>query len=309
MSRIKAAQIHQTDSGRRGVARSIDGRAQGFLYIFTAMAEETKPAEETKAAAPFVFGSATGGGAGTGFSGFASAATSGGFGAFGAAAAAESGDSGAGDGGAAGKDPEAECQAEFKPLVELEKVEEKSGEEGETVLLELKSKLYRYDFEHQEWKERGLGFVKVLEHNEKKIQRILMRRDKTLKICANHLIMPGTELQEHAGNDKAWVWSTPDFAEEEMKNELFCIRFGTVEKAQDFKKAFEAAAKANEGLLTEPTEEKEGGDEADKAKAEDGENGADAKESGADALADDLAKTKVEGEEAKEEPKAEEAAA
>jgi Ran-binding protein 1 len=41
--------------------------------------------------------------------------------------------------------------------------------------------------------------------------------------------MPGTKLQEHAGSDKAWVWSTVDFSEGEQKVELFCIRFGTAE--------------------------------------------------------------------------------
>lgn len=42
-------------------------------------------------------------------------------------------------------------------------------------------------------------------------------------------VMPGTKLQEHSGNDKAWVWSTVDFAEESQKIELFAVRFGTVE--------------------------------------------------------------------------------
>ncbi len=42
--------------------------------------------------------------------------------------------------------------------------------------------------------------------------------------------MPGTKLQEHSGNDKSWVWSTVDFAEEEQKPELFCIRFASVER-------------------------------------------------------------------------------
>jgi hypothetical protein len=41
--------------------------------------------------------------------------------------------------------------------------------------------------------------------------------------------MPGTQLQEHAGSDKAWVWSTVDFSEGEQKVELFCIRFGSTE--------------------------------------------------------------------------------
>ena len=41
--------------------------------------------------------------------------------------------------------------------------------------------------------------------------------------------MPGTKLQEHAGSDKAWVWSTVDFSEGEQRVELFCMRFGSVE--------------------------------------------------------------------------------
>ena len=41
--------------------------------------------------------------------------------------------------------------------------------------------------------------------------------------------MPGTKLQEHSGNDKAWVWSAVDFADEQQRIELFCIRFGSIE--------------------------------------------------------------------------------
>ena len=36
--------------------------------------------------------------------------------------------------------------------------------------------------------------------------------------------MPGTKLQEHSGSDKAWVWSTMDFATEEQRMELFCLK-------------------------------------------------------------------------------------
>ena len=32
------------------------------------------------------------------------------------------------------------------------------------------------------------------------------------------------------GNEKPGVWSAPDCAEEEMKAEVFCIRFGNVER-------------------------------------------------------------------------------
>jgi Ran-binding protein 1 len=50
-----------------------------------------------------------------------------------------------------------------------------------------KSKLYRFDTGSNEWKERGVGVVKLLQHKENKKVRLLMRQDKTLKIRANHI--------------------------------------------------------------------------------------------------------------------------
>ena len=51
-----------------------------------------------------------------------------------------------------------------------------------------RAKLYRFASENEppEWKERGTGDVKLLRHKEKGTIRLLMRRDRTLKICANH---------------------------------------------------------------------------------------------------------------------------
>ena len=48
--------------------------------------------------------------------------------------------------------------------------------------------MYRYvsSGEEKEWKERGTGELKILKHKQTKAYRVLMRRDKTLKICANH---------------------------------------------------------------------------------------------------------------------------
>lgn len=57
-----------------------------------------------------------------------------------------------------------------------------------------------------------------------------MRRDKTLKICANHFITPWMELKPNCGSDRAWVWSVlADFADEQLKPELLAIRFANVE--------------------------------------------------------------------------------
>lgn len=45
----------------------------------------------------------------------------------------------------------------------------------------------RYDQGSGEWKERGVGPVKLLRHKDNDRIRLLMRQDKTLKIRANHI--------------------------------------------------------------------------------------------------------------------------
>ena len=45
-------------------------------------------------------------------------------------------------------------------------------------------------------------------------------------------------VQEHAGNEKSCVWHAADFADGELKNELFCIRFGSVESKYNLDHAF-----------------------------------------------------------------------
>lgn len=55
-------------------------------------------------------------------------------------------------------------------------------------LFDRRAKLYRFDSEADppEWKERGTGEVRFLKSKRSGIIRLLMRRDKTLKVCANH---------------------------------------------------------------------------------------------------------------------------
>ncbi|MEW5305648.1 MAG: hypothetical protein WDW36_008174 [Sanguina aurantia] len=204
----------------------------------TAQSAETKPVVAANPFAALGGGAAFGGGGG-----FTFAAPTAAFGA--PKAEGEEGDEAEGEGAA----PEEECQAEFKPLVQLEEVETKSGEEEEEVLMDLKSKLYRFDNDSNEWKERGIGQAKFLQHKENKKVRLLMRQEKTLKIRANHIVMPNTKLQEHSGSDKAWVWSTVDFAEGSQSIEMFCLRFGNVERAQEFKLKFEEAMEINSKLI------------------------------------------------------------
>lgn len=42
-------------------------------------------------------------------------------------------------------------------------------------------------------------------------------------------VIPSMSVQEHAGNEKSCVWHASDFADGELKDELFCIRFASIE--------------------------------------------------------------------------------
>ena len=114
-----------------------------------------------------------------------------------------------------------------------------------------RAKLYRFDV--TEWKERGVGDVKLMKNRVTQNVRLVMRRDKTHKICANHLrkyyivncsvthsnfivscfsllVTKEMSLVSCAGSDKAWVWTVlADFADEEPKKEQLAIRFKNAE--------------------------------------------------------------------------------
>ncbi|PON57562.1 Talin [Parasponia andersonii] len=134
--------------------------------------------------------------------------------------------------------------AQVAPIVKLEEVAVTTGEENEDAILDLKSKLYRFDKDGNQWKERGAGTVKLLKHKESGKVRLVMRQSKTLKICANHLVLPTMSVQEHAGNDKSCVWHAADFADGELKDELFCIRFASVENCKHFMETFQEVAES-----------------------------------------------------------------
>ncbi|XP_024366551.1 ran-binding protein 1 homolog c [Physcomitrium patens] len=152
---------------------------------------------------------------------------------------------------------EEDTGAQIAPIVTLQEVAVSTGEEDEDVLIDMKAKLYRFDKEGTQWKERGVGQVKILEHKTTRKVRLLMRQNRTLKICANHMVTAATQLQEHAGSDKSWIWHARDYSDGELKEELFCMRFGSVESAQKFKDVYEAAQEK----VSSKTEEKD--EEAD----------------------------------------------
>jgi Ran-binding protein 1 len=83
----------------------------------------------------------------------------------------------------------------FEPVVNLTQLDAViTNEEDEASLFKMypskfnsrRAKLFRFEKDGNEWKERGTGDVKFLQHKTSNKVRLLMRRDKTLKICANH---------------------------------------------------------------------------------------------------------------------------
>uniref|UniRef100_A0A9J7Z7I0 E3 SUMO-protein ligase RanBP2 n=2 Tax=Cyprinus carpio TaxID=7962 RepID=A0A9J7Z7I0_CYPCA len=132
----------------------------------------------------------------------------------------------------------------FEPIVPLpDKVDVKTGEEEEEEMFCKRAKLFRFDAETKEWKERGIGSIKILKHKTSGKVRLLMRREQVLKICANHYITADMVLKPNAGSDKSWVWYAMDYADEMPKTEQLAIRFKTADEAALFKVKFEEAQK------------------------------------------------------------------
>ncbi|XP_013403747.1 ran-specific GTPase-activating protein [Lingula anatina] len=196
--------------------------------------------------------------------------------------------------------------AHFEPVVKLPEVDVKSLEEDEEEMLRMRAKLFRYDTsgDEPEWKERGTGEVKLLSHTGKGTTRLLMRRDKTLKICANHYVLPQMELKKNCGSDKAWVWNTPaDFADEEPKPELLAIRFANVENANKFKETFDRLKASGESEKTGDTPEKPEQSENSKedSKLADGNTSASGDSTAANSVAEKLGEMSVKDSEKKTE--------
>ena len=130
----------------------------------------------------------------------------------------------------------------FEPVVPLpELVDVKTGEEEESAVYSHRAKLFRYV--DGEWKERGVGDIKILKHNASGKVRLLMRREQVLKICLNHYITQGLVATFKEKDTKSWTWAAQDFSEGELESMTFALRFKSPEISSDFKKALDEAAK------------------------------------------------------------------
>jgi len=139
-------------------------------------------------------------------------------------------------------------EVHFEPVVKLEEQDVQTGEENEDTLFKMRAKLFRYDKPTKEWKERGTGDVKFLQHKDTKNVRLVMRRDKTFKVCANHLVTPGVPLTPNIGSDRSWVWTVAtDVSEGTPEQQTLAIRFSNSENAKAFKAKYEECQLINTG--------------------------------------------------------------
>ena len=124
-----------------------------------------------------------------------------------------------------------------------------NADEGEEALFQEKAILYRFDKANNEWKERGVGVMKILKNKESSRCRILMRRNQTFKVCANHFVLPHMDLKPNNGSDRALMWSAVDFADGEESHDVLSVKFKNAEIANQFKKSFGDAKEVNKTLL------------------------------------------------------------
>jgi Ran-binding protein 1 len=76
-----------------------------------------------------------------------------------------------------------------------------------------------------------------------------MRQEKTMKVIANHALDPRIKLEPNVGSDRSWVWSAFDFAEGDLVETVFALRFSDSDTAKEFKEKFEESQKEMEKLL------------------------------------------------------------
>jgi len=137
--------------------------------------------------------------------------------------------------------------------VKLQEVETKTGEEDEEILFKQRCKLFRFNNNTKEWKEKGLGDIKILKHKFKENHyRILMRREQVLKLCANHRI--NTAIKMENVTEKQVTWYVQDCSEDEPHAEILLAKFRLEDDATKFKKEVERVQKILSASQTEKPE-------------------------------------------------------
>lgn len=130
--------------------------------------------------------------------------------------------------------PEAagEHDPHFEPIVPLpDMVDVKTGEEDENKLFNSRAKLYRYEKSTKEWKERGVGDLKILHNPKLGTYRLLLRREQVHKLVLNQLINTDLDMNFKDNSDKTFCWVGHNYVDDETNLESLSVRFKNAEIA------------------------------------------------------------------------------
>lgn len=111
---------------------------------------------------------------------------------------------------------------------DMQPIAYKTGEEDETNLFEHRCKLFR--FRDKEYKERGLGNIKVLQHKETGAGRLIMRREAIGLVCLNCWDCSKIERVR----DTQVRWYGLDASDGQAEGTVFLAKFKTPELTDTF---------------------------------------------------------------------------
>ncbi|TBU08152.1 Ran-specific GTPase-activating protein 1 [Hamiltosporidium magnivora] len=134
---------------------------------------------------------------------------------------------------------------------ETEKIQQKFDEEhlkGE-ILFRGNCKLFRMN--ESKVVTRGVGKIYITKGESNGMVRIVMVRDKLMKLGCNHFIEPWSEILGHEIHENTWVWSTIGDTIDEIsdKQQTYIVKFKEDKEAKGFKDSFEIGKENNRVVL------------------------------------------------------------
>ncbi|XP_063441478.1 E3 SUMO-protein ligase RanBP2-like isoform X2 [Mytilus trossulus] len=129
----------------------------------------------------------------------------------------------------------------YKPIIALpDLVDVKTGEEDYETMFCQRARLYRFHKETNQWKEKGLGAMKILRHHVNSRYRLILRRQIVLKLACNQWLTTEMSFKVLPTSETSWFWVGQDFSDSPPVIELLAIKFQTIELAQQFKQKIDS---------------------------------------------------------------------
>ncbi|VDH96252.1 E3 SUMO-protein ligase RanBP2 [Mytilus galloprovincialis] len=129
----------------------------------------------------------------------------------------------------------------YKPIIALpDLVDVKTGEEDFEKMFCQRAKLFRFDREANQWKEKGFGEMKILKHRVNSLYRLILRRQIVLKLACNQWLTADISFKPLPTSETSWCWVGQDFSDNEPVIEQLAIKFKTIELAQQFKQVIDS---------------------------------------------------------------------